>query len=111
MLMQTHKEMIAAAPAVKEDVYVVGRSYNGQLTLQVATQLQPEVSGLRKMFNQLVGPTEVPSPSVGFEVPDQKGCFYVILDSECEECCLLSASLASCINACHTTLPFYSMIW
>ncbi len=83
MLMQTHKEMIAAAAtAFKEDVYAVGRSYNGKLSLQVATQLQPEASGLRKMFNQLVGRKEAPIPSVQFEVPDQKGCFYVILNSK-----------------------------
>ncbi len=78
MLMQAHKETAEARAAFKEDVYAVGRSYKGKLSLQVATQLQPEVSGLRKMFNQLVGRTEAPIPPVQFEVPDQKGCFYVI---------------------------------
>ncbi len=85
--MQAHKETAEARAAFKEDIYAVGRSYKGKLSLQVATQLQTEVSGLRKLFNQLVGRTEAPIPSVQFEVPDQKGYFYVILDSKCEECC------------------------
>ncbi len=99
MLMQTHKETAAATAAFKEDIYAVGRSYNRKLSLQVATQLQPEVSGLCKIFNQLVGRTEAPIPSVQFEVPEQKNCFYVILGSKCEEWCLLNTLLASCLNA------------
>ncbi len=50
MLMQRHKKAVTAA-AVEEDVFVVGKPFDGKLSLQVATELQPEVSGLRKIFS------------------------------------------------------------
>ncbi len=82
MLMQRHKKAVTAA-AVEEDVYVVGKPFNGKLSLLVATELQPEVSGLRKIFSKLGGKKDVPAPAVQFEVPYQGGCFYVILESKC----------------------------
>ncbi len=96
MLMQGHKK--AAAAAVSADVYVVGKPFNRKLSLAVATELQPEVSGLQKFFSKLGGKKEVPTPAVQFEIPYQGGCFCVILESKCEECCLLNVSLPSCIN-------------
>ncbi len=49
MLMQGHKKAAAGA-AVTADVYVVGKPFNKKLSLAVATELQPEVSGLQKFF-------------------------------------------------------------
>ncbi len=83
MPMQRHTER--AASPVKEDVYVVGRSYNGKFVLKVDADLKPKVSILQNMFSLLVGTTEAPMPSARFEVPYQKRCFYVILDSKCGE--------------------------
>ncbi len=80
--MQRHKKAATAA-AVEEDVFVVGKPFDGKLSLQVATELQPEVSGLRKVFSKLGGKKDVPAPAVQFEVPYQGGCFYVILESKC----------------------------
>ncbi len=77
--MQRHKK----AAAVEEDVFVVGKPFNGKLSLQVDTELRPEVSGLRKVFSKLGGKKDVPAPAVQFEVPYQGGCFYVILESKC----------------------------
>ncbi len=81
-----HKKAAAATAAVEEDVYVVGKPFNGKLSLLVATELKPEVSGLRKFLTKLGG-KEVPAPAVQFEVPYQGGCCYVILESKCTNSC------------------------
>ncbi len=86
--MQTHKKAAAAAvAAVEEDVYVVGKPFNGKLSLLLATELKPEVSGLRKFLTKLGGKKEVSAPAVQFEVPYQGGCCYVILESKCTNSC------------------------
>ncbi len=78
--------------AVEEDVYVVGKPFNGKLSLLVATELKPEVSGMRKFLSNLGGKKVVLAPPVEFEIPCQRGCFCATLESKYDYICNLYAA-------------------
>ncbi len=67
---------------VKEDVYIVAKPQSGKFTLQVASEFEPEPTGLDKMLKRFVGRSHNTAPQVNFEIPYLPGCFCVILGSK-----------------------------